>query len=100
MLSTAILAESIGELTKTNSDRIIRIFSLILIGVSVLFVLLNTNFFMDLVNIKEQPNLIKEQPNLIKEQANLIKGAVVGWSLSMYLGSLIIGIISKILGRD
>ncbi len=79
LLSTAVFAESIGELT--NSDPHHKHIALVIMGFSFLVIILNTNMFLDINGFSNERT-------------------VAFWSCSIYFTSIIIGISGKILGRD
>ncbi|GAA6620264.1 hypothetical protein [Scytonema sp. NUACC26] len=79
LLSTAVFAEAIGELTNTEPRN--KNGALILMGISFLAIILNTNMFLDLKNFKN---------------VNL----VAIWSIVIYATSIFVGLTSKIIGKD
>ncbi len=79
LLSTAIFAESIGELTHTEIHY--KPIALVMMGFSFLVIILNTNMFLDIDGF-----------------SNI--GVLALWSCSIYVTSIIIGISGKILGKD
>lgn len=81
LLSTAVLAESMGELANPKPKPHYKYLSVIMMGLSFLVISLNTNMFLDI-------------------NAFSNAGVVSVWSCSIYFTSIIFGLCSKVMGQD
>jgi hypothetical protein len=81
LLSCAVLAEASSDLLDTSPNIAIKRLSYTLIGFAFIIIFLNASIYVTLDNISD-------------------KAVVVDWSIDLLIVSLIIGFISKFLGKD